>query len=1120
MTAKMSKSYEDQLIREVNENVLKRFGRFVDHFNHELATIHNLNVKQIKSSIEVPFDCPSIDCNDVKERTDLIELLQTCGNMQLNKVVLVFGRLTQEMQYLAQTGSQRFCDQLVLYGEPITSDINNEDMSSIAKLLPLLHDLSSFVNHCLNVVSNVVQQINGLINISNIPTKKGLSNNYKELIPDLSSNLRFDAVFDAICELGVTLINLDDIITNQMNLKLDFVNYKRIIELVSANSDKFDVKNDIMKVKTLFKLIDKIEKQLIDGDGIFKTFIDAMANDESIAKNSQMAEQFANYIRFNCSDMEVSPELILDNKFLGLNAFFVIYVWIFKKEDKRLYKMLTDCQKKIGINLCHLRGNCCVIPDKFVANHLPRSMFDKKLLETFNSQRELFLKQNFDREVKQINLKVTNWLVRFEQDISGTTDLNTNLIEVLTKQQKVIEEGLENVRILTNLIKNCISLHLQNGRPMAKQDLLAICKAICIVKGIQLTFYHKKGHLINILGHLAQYICCVILKMLSNVKTRLMADVKKYSEKKLDLLSAVILTSNCLNGPILTEQRRILISICLAFISFTLSAEELTKILTLTKKLELFTKVHSLMNQWSNCDFLYFNRAVLGVYFIDFFENDSSNVNELRHFFNALTDSLTLINKCIDEEKRQILLKQFDCEINEIFVNEFLDKICTEFETELRLQIHSDLQLDDQNPFKRNLYDFSALFAAEPIYFNNKLLSIKNYVEEYLNEMAYNLTTIALHDWKTYESMLNLAKTKYGFEFVRSQLPTQTLEQGLDVLEITRNIHVFVSRYLYNLNNQMFIEKSSNNKHLNVLLIRHVANSIQTHGFGIINTTVNFTYLFLRKKFYTFSQFLYEEHIKSRLIKDLRHFRESNAIKFAFEKADKLVKGIRKLGLTPDGFVRMLRSGALHCSSNSVNFVPDLDDLTEVSFHAMTSEENLSADTVTAAHNLDSILVTLNRNFTESTDYFKLLVDVFVQIIRDPKNYHLKNFYVILPALTYNFVENLIISKEKMTRKNKVGAAFTDDGFAMGVAYILKLLNQFNDFDSLHWFSSVSDKIKAEINEANKQNQINANSDVKLTQTTSLTIKRLENLQKEFDLLEYSLTSSRILFKATPESVN
>ena len=73
---------------------------------------------------------------------------------------------------------------------------------------------------------------------------------------------------------------------------------------------------------------------------------------------------------------------------------------------------------------------------------------------------------------------------------------------------------------------------------------------------------------------------------------------------------------------------------------------------------------------------------------------------------------------------------------------------------------------------------------------------------------------------------------------MEDHLPNQRLEQGLDVLEIMRNIHVFVSKYLYNLNNQIFIEKTSNNKHLNTICIKHIANSLRTHGTGIINTTV------------------------------------------------------------------------------------------------------------------------------------------------------------------------------------------------------------------------------------------------------------------------------------------
>ena len=82
-----------------------------------------------------------------------------------------------------------------------------------------------------------------------------------------------------------------------------------------------------------------------------------------------------------------------------------------------------------------------------------------------------------------------------------------------------------------------------------------------------------------------------------------------------------------------------------------------------------------------------------------------------------------------------------------------------------------------------------------------------------------------------------------------------------------RNIHVFVSNYLYNLNHQIFVEANSQNKHLNTINIGHIANSIRTHGTGIMNTTVNFSYQFLRKKFAIFSQFLFDDQIKSRLAK-------------------------------------------------------------------------------------------------------------------------------------------------------------------------------------------------------------------------------------------------------------
>lgn len=265
-----------------------------------------------------------------------------------------------------------------------------------------------------------------------------------------------------------------------------------------------------------------------------------------------------------------------------------------------------------------------------------------------------------------------------------------------------------------------------------------------------------------------------------------------------------------------------------------------------------------------------------------------------------------------------------------MIVNEYvIARLCGFIETTLRLDVHTSMQLlqvENIDPFNTtsssetqripvsNVYRLLALklipvlrtHAKEP-FSKSRYLSIRDHVNKYLSQMFYNLTTISMHDWRTYLEMRILAKQKFNLESVENHLPIQTLEQGLDVLEIMRNIHLFVSNYLYNLNNQIFIEKNSKNKHLNTINIRHIANSLRTHGIGIINTTVNFTYQFLHKKFYIFSQFLHNEHIQSRLIKDLKLFREANAEKsedqqiYSYERANSLNRSIRQLGVSKNG---------------------------------------------------------------------------------------------------------------------------------------------------------------------------------------------------------------------------
>lgn len=66
-------------------------------------------------------------------------------------------------------------------------------------------------------------------------------------------------------------------------------------------------------------------------------------------------------------------------------------------------------------------------------------------------------------------------------------------------------------------------------------------------------------------------------------------------------------------------------------------------------------------------------------------------------------------------------------------------------------------------------------------------------------------------------------------------------------------------------------------------------------------------------------------------------------------------------------------------------------------------------------------------------------------------------------------------------------------GFTVGVAYTLKLLDQYQEFDSLHWFQSVREKYIKEIRAVAKQQNVQSTSqDEKLLQTMNLTQKRLE----------------------------
>ena len=124
--------------------------------------------------------------------------------------------------------------------------------------------------------------------------------------------------------------------------------------------------------------------------------------------------------------------------------------------------------------------------------------------------------------------------------------------------------------------------------------------------------------------------------------------------------------------------------------------------------------------------------------------------------------------------------------LEKLLEERIIDRVCGEVETQLRLTVHDQagIQVNSRNPFKSPPVQIQNYLDLEPIQILDNQISIKHRVEEYLSRVFYNLTTVSLYNWRTYSEMRHLAEVRLSLDTVEDQLPPQTLEQGLDILQV------------------------------------------------------------------------------------------------------------------------------------------------------------------------------------------------------------------------------------------------------------------------------------------------------------------------------------------------
>lgn len=562
--------------------------------------------------------------------------------------------------------------------------------------------------------------------------------------------------------------------------------------------------------------------------------------------------------------------------------------------------------------------------------------------------------------------------------------------------------------------------------PMTKSMLLDISLLVELLKGIEFTFIRKDAEIVEARVHMLQQLAAASVDVLRPVRAKLESS-RKLDSNRLDTLTVLsILQTSLMSFESLSYCRQAALQLTAAMVSASaqFAEAESARLRSYVRRMVTLASLSTMVYDACNTQFLYYHReSLLPISVSAFFSNPTSlGTHKLQYLVAAFADGVracaSVSHDAVDSfisQYRDFILLQLRKEI--------VEPLCRAIETDLRLHIHTKhlSHMDSTNPKSPDTRPLRPYLDIAPIHVLGEVMSIKAEVCHYMDYTFYNLTSVALHDWRTYSDMRSLAEEKYGLKLLDNYLPMGSLDQGLDVLQIMRNIHIFVGRFTYNMNTQQFVEfrPDKASKHINTIKIQSIAASLRQHGLGVLNTTVNFTYQFLSQKFNIFSQFLFDDYIKAHLSREYRWYKKhknSSEVNnmYPYDRALKFVRDIRKLGVNETGksfldqfriliteignalgYVRMVRSASMYYCSEAVKFLPDVDKVISFEAHAGNGTSaapvaaegeatpaappaedgaNLSEETVRAGKNLDSVIGTLVDNFSEGSDYFKVRV--------------------------------------------------------------------------------------------------------------------------------------------------
>ena len=1122
-----------------------------DFFNHKSAWHTFSDIEPINIKISSVETLPGI-CDIVKPN----------GNFY-HKVLIALGSIILEVDNLLPNigiTSYESLYGLSIYGEDIdTGDsekTNQNEEAQISRILPYLNEIKDKIYKLLTIAINLIKQLASLYGEQN---NQFYHTSYKFFT--------FDLAFEYLGKILSYFLAIDTVVQQNEYIKDHWDKYRTLLLQIKNNLSEFNMTEEQRKkLDKLVKKINApifdntCYKQCIQillqrsgevspaGTGIKPLNTCTVFNHHLYSFLTTKIKTI--YSNLNTTTESYEPIQLFH--YLSLFGFYLILNP--SADNKSILKAVWQVQKKIAS--IPLVGISSFNIESFLNGF---KEFKNISLEPSNVTKHVkselaALEKQLPYLINTYNVKTISWTTKIETFFydSETFSQNKNsnseiLIDSGTKKAKLIIEGLCIANYLRKNISYILETHLNLGTQLTQELINSITSGLELIKVIESEFNKLMrviGLNLNILNRALLSPIQAILKKVAEIAQKKYKDGKSTNEELYkNALSGCTIFYAC-SQAVQSELRLVIEKLIIS----TLSAKEMmdessAKILNENIWMaELINQLSREVKRCTDCSFLYLYQNIIPTSYKYIY---SDRPKRLYYFMMAVNDIEKPLYYCKYRENDGIeMIKLLRKTSFETFEGYFLKKLAKEIEDDIRVQVHSSF-IEGLESANYSDVNFNTYLNIKNFKFFDKVISIRRYIEEHLNMNFYKLTTLNLNNAQTYQQMRVLAKHKFGLNLHEVILPNQKLDQGKDILEIIRNLGKFSKSYTHNMHSQIFIEINSESSYINIIGVQQIINSLYTHGKGIVNSIINKAFGYISKTITNLLRILLDDYILS-LLKDERTFWDQNkaTIKYNYplERAmslrqkiinldeNKVVNNITKSiqFITQIGnavaLSRCIRTAVMDYNSQNVNLLTsyNIDDFNNLVQQLILQDKsdpanpntNISPEMLNNTQNSlnDSnkifcdMISSLKQTGKNELNYLEILISAFEGNLSPEKIPDIDLFAFLLPPLTITFIDNAINARDNLLKKNKSEemAYFSDDGFMIGVCYLLKLFSADKKFESLSWFPSVISYYNSK--KIQRKNEKGSHG------VDTLNERQITSYKEQFELQYFTYTSAAILF--------